>query len=37
MKKMIVTTLIVLAVVVAVAVAANSFDLMGTLRRMHGH
>jgi len=37
MKKMLVTTLIVLSIVVACVLAAHTFDLVGMLRRMHGH
>jgi hypothetical protein len=37
MKKIILTTLIVVVVIAALGIAANSLDLMGTLRRMHGH
>ena len=36
MKKMIVTSLVVVVIVLAVAMAASSFDVIGTLRRMHG-
>ena len=36
MKKIIWTTVIVLVVVVAVSMAAGAFDVIGTLRRMHG-
>jgi hypothetical protein len=37
MKKILATTLIVLSIVVACVVAAHAFDLVGMLRRMHGH
>jgi hypothetical protein len=37
MKKILVTTLVMAAIVLALVWAANSFDLMGALRRMHGH
>jgi hypothetical protein len=37
MKKILITTLVVAVLILAVAMAASSFDLMGTLRRMHGH
>jgi hypothetical protein len=37
MKKILVTTAVVVAIILAVSMAASSFDLMGTLRRMHGH
>jgi hypothetical protein len=36
MKKMLITSLILAAVVVALIWAGESFDLMGALRRMHG-
>jgi len=36
MRKMIVTSLAVVVIVLAVAIAASSFDVIGTLRRMHG-
>jgi hypothetical protein len=36
MKKMLMTSLILAALVVALIWAGESFDLMGTLRRMHG-
>ena len=37
MKKMVMTAVIVVAIVLALVVAAHSFDLFGMLRRMHGH
>jgi hypothetical protein len=37
MKKILVTTLVVLAIVAAFVLAARSFDLVGMLRRMHEH
>jgi hypothetical protein len=37
MKKLILTTLTIAVIAIALIVAANSFDLVGTLRRMHGH
>jgi hypothetical protein len=37
MKKILVTTLLVSAVLVALVLVARSFDLVATLRRMHGH
>jgi hypothetical protein len=37
MKKILVTTLVVFAIVTAFVLAAHSFDLVGMLRRMHGH
>jgi hypothetical protein len=37
MKKILVTTLVVLAIVAAFVLAARWFDLVGMLRRMHGH
>ena len=37
MKKMLITAAVIAVVVLAVAMAASSFDLVGTLRRMHGH
>jgi hypothetical protein len=37
MKKMLITTLVVFAILVAFVLAAQSFDLVGMLRRMHGH
>jgi hypothetical protein len=37
MKKMLITSLILVAVIVALIWVGQSFDLMGALRRMHGH
>jgi hypothetical protein len=37
MKKILLTTLIMLSIVAACVLAARAFDLVGILRRMHGH
>ena len=36
MKKIAITTSVMIAIVLAVVWAAHSFDLIGALRRMHG-
>ena len=36
MRKIVVTTLVVVAIIFALVLAAHSFDLVGMLRRMHG-
>ena len=37
MKRMLMTALFIGAIVVAVVMVARSFDLVGTLRSLHGH
>jgi hypothetical protein len=37
MKTVVKTVLVVAAIVAMVVVAAHSFDVIGMLRRMHGH
>jgi hypothetical protein len=37
MKKILITTLVVLAILAAFVLVARSYDLVAMLRRMHGH
>jgi hypothetical protein len=37
MKKIVITSLVMVALVVVLVLAAHAFDFMGALRRMHGH
>jgi hypothetical protein len=37
MKSVVKTVLVVVAILAIALVAAHSFDVMGMLRRMHGH
>jgi hypothetical protein len=37
MKKILLTTLVLTVVVAVLMLAAGSFDVIGAIRRMHGH